>query len=50
MNIRDILSGEVKADTVKSIDSLANQRAEELMGRTAEEDAFRKKYEERERL
>ena len=49
MNIRDILSGEVKADTVKSIDSLANQRAEELMERTAEEDAFRKKYEERER-
>ena len=41
MNIRDILSGEVKADTVKSIDSLANQRAEELMERTAEEDAFR---------
>lgn len=49
MNVQDILSGQVKADTVKSIDSLTNFRAEELMERSKEEDEFRKKYEEAER-
>lgn len=49
MNVQDILSGQVKADTVKSIDSLTDLRAEELMERSKEEDEFRKKYEERER-
>lgn len=49
MNIQDILSGQVKADTVQSIDSLTNLRAEQLMERTKEEESFRKQYEENER-
>lgn len=49
MNIQDILSGQVKVDTVKSIDSLTDVRAETLMERTKEEEEFRKKYEEQER-
>lgn len=49
MNIQDILSGKVKADTVSSIDSLTDWRAEELMGRSREEEEFREKYEEKER-
>ncbi len=49
MNIQDILSGQVKADTVESIDSLTILRAEELMARTKEEEEFRKRYEEAER-
>ena len=49
MNIKDILEGQVKADTVQSIDSLTDKRAEELVARSKEEDEFRKKYEEKER-
>lgn len=49
MNIQDIISGNVKADTVHSIDSLTDLRAEELMERSKEEDDFRRQYEERER-
>lgn len=49
MNIQDILSGQVKADTVQSIDSLTNLRAEKLMERSKEEEEFRKQYEEKER-
>lgn len=49
MNIQDILSGQVKTDTVQSIDSLTNLRAEQLMERSKEEEEFRKRYEEKER-
>lgn len=49
MNIQDILSGQVKADTVQSIDSLTNLRAEKLMERSKKEEEFRKQYEEKER-
>ena len=49
MNIQDIVSGSVKADSVHSIDSLTVVRSEELMERTQAEDEFRKLYEESER-
>ena len=49
MNIRDILSGQVKADTVQSIDSLTDLREEELTARSKEEEEFVKQYEEKER-
>lgn len=49
MNIQDIFSGKVEADTVQSIDSLTNLRAEQLMERTKEEEEFRQQYEEKER-
>ena len=49
MNIQDILRGEVKVDTVHSIDSLMVARSEELMERTRQEEEFRKQYEEKER-
>lgn len=49
MNIQDILSGQIKADTVQSIDSLTNLRAEKLMERSKKEEEFRKQYEEKER-
>jgi murein DD-endopeptidase MepM/ murein hydrolase activator NlpD len=49
MNIQDIISGNVKADSVQSIDSLTIVRSEELMERTQAEDEFRKQYEETER-
>ena len=48
-NIKDILRGEVKADTVHSIDSLTALRGDSLMERTKREEAFRKQYEEQER-
>ena len=49
MNIQDIISGNVKVDSVHSIDSLTAVRSEELMERTQAEDDFRKQYEETER-
>ena len=49
MNIQDIISGTIKADSVQSIDSLTVVRSEELMERTQAEDEFRKQYEETER-
>lgn len=49
MNIKDILDGHVKVDTVQSIDSLTDKRAEELVARSKEEDEYRKRYEEEER-
>ena len=49
MNIQDIFAGKVKADTVQSIDSLTNLRAEQLMERSQEEEAFIQQYEETER-
>ncbi len=49
MNIQDIFRGEVRADTIQSIDSLTVARSEELMERTRQEEEFRKQYEEKER-
>ena len=48
-NIRDILSGKIKPDSIQSIDSLTRTRTDELMARSEEEDEFRRKYEEDER-
>lgn len=44
-NLRDILSGHVKVDTVSSIDSLATRKAETMAARTKEEELFRENYE-----
>ena len=49
MNIQDIISGNIKVDSVHSIDSLTEARTEELMERTQAEEEFRKQYEETER-
>lgn len=49
MNIQDILSGKIKADTVHSIDSLTSTRKDSLMERTERETEFRKQYEETEK-
>ena len=49
MNIQDILSGKIKADTVQSIDSLTSMREDSLMERTQREAEFRKQYEETEK-
>ena len=49
MNIQDIISGNVKVDSVHSIESLTVTRTEELLERTQAEDDFRKQYEESER-
>lgn len=49
LNIQDILSGKIQADSVNSIDSLTTARAEDLIGRSPQEEEFRKQYEEQER-
>jgi len=49
LNIQDIFKGVVRADSVHSLDSLTMVRSEELMERTAQEDAFRKQFEESEK-
>ena len=49
MNIQDIIRGEVKPDSVRSIDSLTVQRSEALMERTQNEERFRKEFEEQEK-
>lgn len=49
VNIRDIFSGKIKADTVQSIDSLTTIREDSLMKRTQREDEFRKQYEDAEK-
>ena len=49
MNIQDIISGNIKVDSVHSIDSLTAVRSEELMERTQAEEDFIKQYEETER-
>lgn len=49
MTVRDILSGRVKTDTVASLASLTDARAEQLMERSREEEEFRRRYEEEER-
>ena len=48
MNIQDIFAGKIKADSVTSIDSLTTLRAEQLTGRSREEEEFLKQYEEKE--
>ncbi|MBQ8672989.1 MAG: M23 family metallopeptidase [Bacteroides sp.] len=49
MNIQDIFRGNVKPDTIHSIDSLTTARQDTLMERTLREEAFRKQYEENEK-
>ena len=49
MNLQDILRGEVKIDTVSTIDSLTVLRSEDLMERTEREREFARKYEETEK-
>lgn len=49
MNIQDIFRGDVKADTIQSIDSLTTLRQDSLMERTKREEEFRKQYEEKEK-
>lgn len=49
MNIQDILRGEVKIDTVNTIDSITILRSEHLMERTEREKEFARKYEETEK-
>ncbi len=48
MNIQDIFKGEIKADTIQSIDSLTIMRSDSLMERTRQEEEFRRQYEESE--
>ena len=49
MNIQDIFRGNIKADTVRSINSLTTLRQDSLMKRTKREEEFRKQYEEKEK-
>ncbi|MBO7247623.1 MAG: M23 family metallopeptidase [Bacteroidaceae bacterium] len=48
-NIQDIFAGNINLDTVYSVDSLTIVRSEQLMEKTAQEDAFVKSFEEAER-
>ena len=45
MNIQDIFSGNIRTDTVQSMDSLTVLREDSLMERTQSEDEFRRQYE-----
>lgn len=49
MNIQDIFSGNVRVDTVHSIQDLTEIREDSLMARTQREEEFRRKYEEAEK-
>ena len=49
MNIQDIFLGQVKVDTISSIDSLTTAREDTLMERTQREMEFRRQYEENEK-
>lgn len=49
MNIQDIFRGNIKTDTVHSMDSLTVLRKDSLMERTQREADFRKQYEETEK-
>ena len=49
LNIQDIFSGRIKADTVSSMDSLTALRTDSLMSRTKEEEEFRLQFEENEK-
>ncbi len=48
-NIQDIFRGDVKPDTIHSIDSLTTMRVDSIKERTERENAFREEYEEREK-
>lgn len=48
-NIQDIFRGDVKPDTIHSIDSLTAIRVDSIKERTERENAFREEYEEREK-
>ncbi len=48
-NIQDIFKGEVKLDTISSIDSLTTMRVDSIKERTERENAFIEEYEEREK-
>ena len=49
MNIQDIFEGNVKADTVHSIDSLTALRSDTLLARSQRETKWRKEYEKKEK-
>ena len=49
LNIQDILRGDIKADSIHSIDSLTTVRYDSLIEKTRREEEFQRKYEERER-
>ncbi len=49
MNIQDIFSGNVSAESVANIDSLTTVREDSLMERTQREEEFRRQYEEAEK-
>lgn len=49
INIQDIFSGKIKADTVQTLDSLTNIRMDSLMVRTEREEQFRRQYEDTEK-
>lgn len=49
MNLQDILRGEVKMDSVSTIDSITILRSEDLMKRTEREIEFARQYEETEK-
>ena len=49
INIQDILRGELRVDSVSSIDSITVLRSEDLMERTEREKDFVKRYEENEK-
>lgn len=49
MNIQDIFSGNVKIDSVQTLDSLTAARQDTLMERTRREEEFRRQYEETEK-
>lgn len=49
MNIQDIFSGNVKIDSVQTLDSLTSAREDTLMERTRREEEFRRQYEETEK-
>ena len=49
MNIQDIFSGNIQADSITNIDSLTTVREDSLLERTAREEEFRRQYEEAEK-
>ena len=49
LNIQDIFSGEVRVDTIQSLDSLTTMREDSLLERTQREEEFRRQYEEAEK-
>ncbi|MBR5235207.1 MAG: M23 family metallopeptidase [Bacteroidaceae bacterium] len=49
MNLQDIFRGEIKIDSVSTIDSITVLRSTDLMGRTERESEFVRQYEENEK-